>query len=381
MPIKFTCPHCRVSMTIPDTFAGKRAKCPACGNPITIPGEPAGDAPDKTVSRELGDWYRKMTGEGAAAPRSALDELHRDTEVDVSEVVTRWDEEEDDDSWTHESEPAAAPPRRRSAPPPPRRRRPPADEEEDSGANMLLIGGGIAFLLLIVVVVVVLTKGSSPAPQQTPAGPNAALSAAPAATQTAPAQTPPAAASPTPTPSPTVEKTPSPEELAKRNLAYGDDAYGRFDYAKAADYYSKYLEFDPKDAGVWKKLIECYQKLGRNDKALEAVDKAVENLGADAELLRLRVDLQVELEKLDAAFQTYEQLLEKLTDRDDRMNLLLEMFNMALTYGSDKPSKEYLDKAWMYLQKLKEYIDSDEFEDYKTTLKEAYESAGFNAPF
>ena len=37
MPIPFVCPNCRKSFRAADKHAGKRAKCPGCGNTITIP--------------------------------------------------------------------------------------------------------------------------------------------------------------------------------------------------------------------------------------------------------------------------------------------------------------------------------------------------------
>jgi predicted RNA-binding Zn-ribbon protein involved in translation (DUF1610 family) len=36
--IKVTCPSCNASLKTKDSLAGKRAKCPHCGNPIQIPG-------------------------------------------------------------------------------------------------------------------------------------------------------------------------------------------------------------------------------------------------------------------------------------------------------------------------------------------------------
>ena len=37
MPIKFNCPECKKGLSVKDHLAGKRAKCPACHKPITIP--------------------------------------------------------------------------------------------------------------------------------------------------------------------------------------------------------------------------------------------------------------------------------------------------------------------------------------------------------
>ena len=37
MPILFTCPACRHSGRVPDAFAGKRVKCPRCGETGAAP--------------------------------------------------------------------------------------------------------------------------------------------------------------------------------------------------------------------------------------------------------------------------------------------------------------------------------------------------------
>jgi hypothetical protein len=35
--ITFTCPHCRQTLTVPEGSAGKKGKCPQCGNLVDIP--------------------------------------------------------------------------------------------------------------------------------------------------------------------------------------------------------------------------------------------------------------------------------------------------------------------------------------------------------
>jgi hypothetical protein len=37
MPIRFACPNCQRVLRVDDNFAGKRAKCPGCANPVTVP--------------------------------------------------------------------------------------------------------------------------------------------------------------------------------------------------------------------------------------------------------------------------------------------------------------------------------------------------------
>jgi hypothetical protein len=41
MPILFTCPSCRHSGRVPDSFAGKRVTCPRCGKPGAVPPLPS----------------------------------------------------------------------------------------------------------------------------------------------------------------------------------------------------------------------------------------------------------------------------------------------------------------------------------------------------
>ena len=40
MPIKIKCSACSNKLTVPDSYAGKRGKCPKCGEQIKIPAEP-----------------------------------------------------------------------------------------------------------------------------------------------------------------------------------------------------------------------------------------------------------------------------------------------------------------------------------------------------
>src|SRR4051794_30681785 len=37
MPIPVSCPSCSATFRVKDEYAGKRAKCPKCGEPLTIP--------------------------------------------------------------------------------------------------------------------------------------------------------------------------------------------------------------------------------------------------------------------------------------------------------------------------------------------------------
>lgn len=40
MPIQFTCPHCGVTKTVADEYAGQTGPCAECGQKVTIPGKP-----------------------------------------------------------------------------------------------------------------------------------------------------------------------------------------------------------------------------------------------------------------------------------------------------------------------------------------------------
>ena len=82
MPISCQCASCGAKMNVADKFAGKRAKCPKCGQPIDIPAAPA--AQDSLFGDDLSlaaETPRtppaKSAGWGASAkdPRSHLDSL------------------------------------------------------------------------------------------------------------------------------------------------------------------------------------------------------------------------------------------------------------------------------------------------------------------
>ena len=175
MPISFVCPHCHTKMSIPDKFKGVDTKCPACGEPITITGEPVPKPvqPEKVdVSDASTAWYSKMTGEYNAADKTALDEIHRDVDVDVSEIVTRWDGSSDDKGDFKQSSFArpdavspALTPKRKGSPssgrvrhnrPHSRTRNSELDIEESSGkmklyalvAGLIIVAGIVAIFVL-----------------------------------------------------------------------------------------------------------------------------------------------------------------------------------------------------------------------------------------
>ncbi|HEY7153138.1 MAG TPA: hypothetical protein VH575_04165 [Gemmataceae bacterium] len=47
MPIKFTCPHCKRAMVVPDSLAGKKGRCKACQKILTVPNPATAKPPAK----------------------------------------------------------------------------------------------------------------------------------------------------------------------------------------------------------------------------------------------------------------------------------------------------------------------------------------------
>src|SRR5215813_13689129 len=45
MPIKFTCPHCKRAMIVNEGLAGKKGKCKACQQILTVPNPAMAKAP------------------------------------------------------------------------------------------------------------------------------------------------------------------------------------------------------------------------------------------------------------------------------------------------------------------------------------------------
>ncbi|MFA4985602.1 MAG: tetratricopeptide repeat protein [Candidatus Brocadiia bacterium] len=399
MPISFQCPHCRVRMQLPDKFAGIEAKCPSCGNAVTITGGST-KPPVNTAANEqedLSGWYRKMKGtEESTTPKSSLDEIHRDTKVDVSEIVTRWDEnspvQEERSSHPPELAPEKFPSTVTKRTPSTRARTTPRREEYEEeeprrSSNMpaIIVVVGIVVVGGIVALVIGMSGGGG-TDNVTPT-PAAVGSASPVSGSQQPGEsaTPvpsgSSEVSATPTPAPTPTKALTPEEQADRLVAMGDDAKGRLDLEAAADYYEQAVAVDGKRFEVWKKLIECYLKQSKKDKALESIGKAIVALGQNAELLQMKFDILCEdQESIKDALDTGEQLV-KLLNGDAKIGVLRQLFLSAMLTGRSTKSKQFLDRAWGYLEQMGSSIDKDEFEQYKENLKEAYDDAGEKAPF
>jgi tetratricopeptide (TPR) repeat protein len=184
----------------------------------------------------------------------------------------------------------------------------------------------------------------------------------------------------TPEPTPTPTKTLSPEEQAQRELDYGIDAFGRLDYKAAADYFKKYLEFKPDSEEAWTKLITCYERLRENDKLIEAIEAANKALGDKKELWEKLASIYTQAENYDKAFDAYDKYI-SLSAAGDKQGILEEVFFLAVTAGTQRQSKPYLDKGWAYLQQLKAMVDQETFDLYKENLKSAYGEIGQQAPF
>ena len=45
MPIKFNCSNCGKGLSVPDSFAGKKARCPGCNEAVGIPASSRDEAP------------------------------------------------------------------------------------------------------------------------------------------------------------------------------------------------------------------------------------------------------------------------------------------------------------------------------------------------
>lgn len=73
MPIAVSCAHCAASFNVKDEHAGKRGKCPKCGNPVVVPAAEGG--PADTVKMPPGAFPARPVA--AAKPRPVEDEDDR----------------------------------------------------------------------------------------------------------------------------------------------------------------------------------------------------------------------------------------------------------------------------------------------------------------
>jgi predicted RNA-binding Zn-ribbon protein involved in translation (DUF1610 family) len=72
MPIKMTCASCGKTLSAPDTAAGKKAKCPSCGQIMLVP-EAVHEAED--VYASSADPYAVSSEPAAGAAENWLDEM------------------------------------------------------------------------------------------------------------------------------------------------------------------------------------------------------------------------------------------------------------------------------------------------------------------
>src|SRR6516164_5789128 len=75
MTLKFSCPHCRKGIRVKEELAGKKAKCPACQQVLTIPTVTRSTSPSPTKSTTESDLEAKalaaLVEQSKAAPAPA----------------------------------------------------------------------------------------------------------------------------------------------------------------------------------------------------------------------------------------------------------------------------------------------------------------------
>lgn len=99
MPIVYRCPECQHRGKAPSKAAGRKAKCPKCGERIKI--EPEGEAPAKTTAK-------RKAAKATKAPKSATRKKRRKPpEEPPEEDAAEDDEAEEDDAPAEDEAPAA----------------------------------------------------------------------------------------------------------------------------------------------------------------------------------------------------------------------------------------------------------------------------------
>lgn len=151
MPISCTCPSCSAQFNVKDEYAGKRAKCPKCGEPITIPSAfHAGDTVKmpppaaKTTTRPVAKLQPVEAEEEEIAPKTAKKPRVVGDE-DSTPKGKRRDVDEEDASRGKKRRATEDEGEER---PKKKRRR---DDEPKKGSNLpLLLGIGMLVLLVLV---------------------------------------------------------------------------------------------------------------------------------------------------------------------------------------------------------------------------------------
>lgn len=93
MPIAVTCPSCSATFNVKDEYAGKRAKCPTCAEPLTVPG---GAAPTPAARPKASAIAKALEDEADEKPKAK----RRDGDDEADEKPRpkkRRDDDEDDD--------------------------------------------------------------------------------------------------------------------------------------------------------------------------------------------------------------------------------------------------------------------------------------------
>lgn len=150
MPISVTCPSCSATFSVKDEYAGKRAKCPTCAEPLTVPG---GGAPTP-VRPKASPIAKALDDEADETPKA---KRRRDEDEDEKPRAKK----RRDDDETEDEKPRAKKKRdededEEERPKGKRRRRDDDDEEKPKKKK----GSALPLILGIVAGVVVLCCGT-----------------------------------------------------------------------------------------------------------------------------------------------------------------------------------------------------------------------------
>ncbi|MGL4551130.1 MAG: hypothetical protein ACRC33_08080 [Gemmataceae bacterium] len=128
MPIDVECEDCGKRLRVRDTFAGKRVKCPGCGEALTVPA-----APDDEPEEDTPPPRKTSVRPAADAPRPAAKRPRDEDEEDEDDRPRRRRDEEEEEEDR------------------PRRPKKKAKGRKGGGSNVPLIAGLVALAVLLLV--------------------------------------------------------------------------------------------------------------------------------------------------------------------------------------------------------------------------------------